>query len=238
MCAGHACLREDVMSPVNPKSLADTLNRIRWGRLRGEVFPKKAREEAASWIASRMSAPESYRGLPAPTFSDYHTKLRLFTGETVGSRAGTGCKLGFEAAWALSVLQPTAPETADAAATCRQRVIERYAQEQARRQGMYCCYSCSVAGWPTLHAAGSGEAARLLGAAMALLRADRNGRGQWARFPFWYTVLALAEMPLPATAEELRYAAPALERALRSGKKRDTFVLRRRLLAQQVLERL
>jgi len=238
MRVGRAFSREDVMSLVNPKSLADTLNRIRWGRLRGEVFPKQAREEAASWIASRMSAPGSYRGLPAPTSSDYHTKLRLFTGETVGSHAGTGCKLGFEAAWALSVLQPTDPQTADAAAACRQRVIERYAQEQARRQGMYCCYSCSVAGWPALHATGSEEAARLLGAAMALLRADRSGRGRWARFPFWYTVLALADMPLPATAEELRYAAPALERALPSCRKSDTIALRRRLLAQQVLERL
>ncbi|MGD0091458.1 MAG: hypothetical protein ABSE73_16185 [Planctomycetota bacterium] len=226
------------MDLVNPKSLSGTLNSIRLARLRGDAIPKEAREKAASWIASRMSAPGSYRGLPAPTSSDYHAKLRLFTGETVGSHAGTGCKLGFEAAWALSVLQPTDPQTADAAAICRRRVIERYAQEQARRQGMYCCYSCSVAGWPALHAAGGGEAARLLGAAMALLLADRSGPARWARFPFWYTVLALAEMPLPAAVEELRYAASALESALRPSKKRDTFVLRRRLLARHVLGKL
>ena len=81
------------MSLVDPKSLADTLNRIRWGRLRGEAFP-----EAGAWkgpppgIASRISARGSCRGLPAPTPSTRNQTAPLFTGETVGAikRAATG----------------------------------------------------------------------------------------------------------------------------------------------------
>ena len=41
----------------------------------------------------------------------------------------------------------------------------------------------------------------------------RDGEHQWRRFPFGYTVLALSEMDNAEARQELKYAAPALERA-------------------------
>lgn len=224
------------MGLVDPKSLAVTLGRINLALLEGENLSRQERKDAASWIASRMDAPGSYRGLPAPTGTDRHTKLRLFTGETVGSHAGTGCKLGFEATWALAVLRPKEAPVVRAAESCMDRVIERFAQETARRQGMYCCYSCSCAGWRALGAAPAGQAGDLLKAGLAILRSCRDGKGRWHQFPFWYTLLALNGMDRPDALEEMRYAAPALERAVR-GKAMDAFSRRRRLLAGAVLER-
>ena len=224
------------MNLVDSRSLAGTLNRIRLGRLRGNEFTKREREETAAWIAGRLSVPGSYSGLPAPTPADYRAPLHLFTGERVGSHAGTGCKLGFEGAWALNVLAPTSARAVEAAETCRRRVVELFSLARNRGRGMYCCYSCSVAGWPALCVSGRGKAARLLGAGLALLHEDRDGRGRWSSFPFWYTILALSEIQSPVAMAELRYAAPVLERSLATRGRHDAVSLRRRLLARTVLE--
>ena len=191
----------------------------------------------AAWIAGRVGEPGSYCGLPAPTGKDRHAKLRLFTGEVVGSHAGTGCKLGFEATWALTVLAPTAAAVARTAQTCREIAVQRFAQETARRQGMYCCHSCSNAGWRALAICPPRQAGRYLDAGLAILSGLRDGKGRWEKFPFWYTVLALSDMEHDAALAELRYAAPALQRALRAKPKPDPVTRRRALLAERVLER-
>ncbi|NQU09941.1 hypothetical protein HQ590_04055 [bacterium] len=176
--------------------------------------------------------------MPAPTAADYRTKLHLFTGETVSSGAGKGCKLGFEATWALAVLRPRQAAAVAAGESCRQRVIGLFAQDALRHRGMYCCCSGSVAGWRVLAAGRTAEGRRLLNAGLACLRAQRDGRGRWQVFPFWYTLLALHDLSQPRALEELRYAAPALERALRGEPTGDRYQQRRRLLAERVLERI
>ena len=223
------------MSLIDVNTLAGTLGNINDALLRGEKFSLADRNQAAAWITERAGAPGSYCGLPAPTGRDYGTKLRLYTGEIVGSHAGTGCKLGFEAAWALTVLAPTRAAPAKAAERCRERVIERFAQETARRRGMYCCYSCSVAGWRALGVFREAQAGELLGAALSLLKSLRDGRGRWEKFPFWYTVLALHDLDRPDALAELRHAAGALKRPLRGKENPDPVCRRRRLLAEWVL---
>lgn len=223
------------MALVNPQSLAGTLDNINQALLDGEKLSRTDRAQAAAWIASRVDVPGSYCGLPAPTGKDYHG-VPLFTGEKLGSRGGTGCKLGFEATWALAVLKPASAEVVRAAKLCQGRAIERFAQETARRKGMYCCYSCSVAGWRALGAAPGREPAALLGQGLSLLRSRRDGKGRWEKFPFWYALLAMSDMSRPDALDELRYAASALERAIK-GKASDLFSRRRRLLADRLLER-
>jgi len=72
---------------------------------------------------------------------------------------------------------------------------------------------------------------------MQHLREHRDDRGRWRRFPFYYTLLALTEIPGgPATAE-MRYAAPGLERMLKRPGRADGFDLRRRAVAERVLAR-
>jgi len=225
------------MGLIHGTSLAGTLGNIREVLLRGEKIPKPEREQAAEWIAWRAEAPGSYRGLPAPTTRDYSTKLRLFTGETVGSRAGKGCKLGFEATWAITVLRPTKTAVARVAETCRRRALERFSQETARQRGMYCCYSCSSAGWQALGVTPGSDADALLEAGLSLLRPLRTGTGRWGKFPFWYTVLALSDIDRPSALAELRHAAPALQRAMKVPPKQDKVAQRRLSLAEHVLNR-
>jgi hypothetical protein len=72
---------------------------------------------------------------------------------------------------------------------------------------------------------------------MRYLREHRDGHARWRRFPFYYTLLALTEVPgRPATAE-MQYAAPGLERMLKRSGRADGFDLRRRAVAERVLAR-
>jgi hypothetical protein len=68
-----------------------------------------------------------------------------------------------------------------------------------------------------------------------LLREHRTQDGQWRVFPFWYTVLALAEMDLPEARKELQYAAPVLERAARRARPSTVYGKRRHELASRAL---
>jgi hypothetical protein len=100
---------------------------------------------------------------------------------------------------------------------------------------MYCCGGCSVALWRHLAVGGLEDAERRLAAGMRALKSHRKGDGRWQRFPFYYTLLALSEIDLPAAVREMRYAAPSCERVLKRSAKGDRFDRRRRLLAERVL---
>jgi hypothetical protein len=70
------------------------------------------------------------------------------------------------------------------------------------------------------------------------LRERRDGKGRWRRFPFYYTLLALVEIPGTHAAEEIRYASPVLERMLRRSGRGDRFQRRRRAIAERALARI
>jgi hypothetical protein len=66
----------------------------------------------------------------------------------------------------------------------------------------------------------------------------RDGTGEWRRFPFWYTVLALGEMDVPEAVRELKYAAPGLEREARRAPAATMYARRRHQLAGLALTRI
>ncbi len=71
---------------------------------------------------------------------------------------------------------------------------------------------------------------------MQALKNHRDGKNRWRRFPFYYTLSALQEIDLQAAVEEMRYAAPVLERAIRRAPKPTPYGQRRRVLAERILE--
>jgi len=105
--------------------------------------------------------------------------------------------------------------------------------------GMYCCARCSCALWRNLAAGGLPEvdAERWLREGIAQLAALRDRNGRWGRFPVYYTLLALSEIDLPPAVEELRHAAPVLQRMLRRAPTGDRYDHRRRTVAERALAR-
>ncbi|MFA4985993.1 MAG: hypothetical protein WC712_05370, partial [Candidatus Brocadiia bacterium] len=69
------------------------------------------------------------------------------------------------------------------------------------------------------------------------LKENRTGKGDWRRYPFYYTLLALLDLDNKGVMEELRYAAPLVERRLKSSHSTKPYDLRRRELARRILAR-
>jgi len=229
---------------VDPHSLAVTLDAVSEALFFGRPIPRAEREGAARWIAARQGLPGCYAGMFAPAERDRNEGIRLFTGEPVTTRAGTAHVLGEEACRALILLDVKLTSVRDTLARAAEGMLERLrAAEQRERDmgrpwlGQYCCGRCTAALWRHLAAGGLGDQERHLAAGVEALRLSRLGDGKWRRYPFWYTVLALSEMDISLAIDEMRYAAPVIERSLRRAGSDGRFALRRRTLAERVLGR-
>jgi len=69
------------------------------------------------------------------------------------------------------------------------------------------------------------------------LKSYRKQEGEWRRFPFYYTLLALSEIDSPLDVEEMRYVAGICERYVKRPSSDDIYVKRRRILCERVLEK-
>ena len=226
------------MTLIHPDSLAATVDAVSEAAFLGRPMPKAQREGAARFIAGRQGLPGSYAGMFAPSEKERRAGLRLFTGELGRSRAATGHILGEEACRALLVLDVPLASARKALAQATAGLSERLGDSgKPYAFGLYCCGTCSVSLWRHVLAGGLDRGEMRLAIGLKILKAHRNGAGRYRRFPLHYTMLALAEMDLPAALEEMRYAAPALERSLKRSGADDKFTERRALLAERVLAR-
>lgn len=216
------------MDLVNPDSLALTLDALNDALFSNIPLSPAVRRDAAAWIAGRQGLPRSYRGMPAPTDADFANGVKLFTGETISSRAGTAHILGEEACRALMLLKPLAKDSEFA--LCRGQAWLHEPDMEGR--GHYCCGVCSVALWR--HLATMPDTTEALNEGMSRLSASRVD-GAWRPYPFWYTVLALTEVGTPAAIEELRYVEPRLCRRAVGGPTSCAHARRRLTIAERAL---
>lgn len=236
------------MSAMELTSLAAAVDEIDSARFVGAPIEAARRAELAAWIAAQQGQRGSYAGLPAPTAADATCPLRLFTGEAVRSGAGRAHILGEEACRALILLHDQTVTVQDALDRASTGMLARLAAARQREiqagrewRGEYCCGTCSCALWRHLAVGGlqPAQPEEWLAAGVRSVRAHRVGNGRWRRFPTFYTLLALSEMPAELALEELRYAAPVCERlAQRPVAAADRFASRRHALAERVLARI
>ena len=225
------------MPIVDPNDLAATLEALNDALFFGRAVPKSERAQIAKWIASRQGLPGSYRGMPAPTEGNFREPVRVFTGETVGSRAGTAHILGEEACRALILLGTSQVGVQDALERSTEWLRAWLAEGQEARTGRYCCCRCSVALWRHVAVSELPGAEACLAAGVSTLADRREATGRWQGFPFWYTVFALNQMELAGAEAEIRHAVPALERFLRGRAGAGKVHQRRTALAEKVLGR-
>ena len=223
------------MKLIHADSLAATLDSLNEAYFEGHPLSKAAREGAARWITGRRGKPGSYAGMFAPTESDFAAGIRFFTGEKMASMAGTSHILGEEACRAMILVDARNKAAGQALLDATKGMIDRLDQSQAL--GFYCCASCSASLWRHLAVGGLNKQEQRLRHGIKYLSGLRDGNGRWRVFPFYYTLLALSEIDLPPAIKELRYAAPACERALKRKASRDKYDRRRRGVAQRALEK-
>lgn len=225
------------MRLVDRNSLGGTIDALNEAFFFGRDLTKSQRTEAGRWIVGRQGLRGSYAGMFAPTSKDLDKGIRLFTGERIATRAGVGHVLGEEACRAMILLNVPGKQTRETLKAASAEMICRTASGQNRKAGMYCCGKCTAALWRHLAVGGLAKSEALLAAGLKTLKSRRTGDGRWRVFPFYYTLLALSEIDLPAATKELRYVAPVCERLLNRSATNGRYNKRRRALAERVLVR-
>jgi hypothetical protein len=223
---------------ISRASLSRTVEAINDAHFAGRALAAAERDQAARWIAGRQGLPGAYADTFAGFPSERADGIVLFTGERITSASARHI-LGEEASRALRQLRVPDPDVTGALERADQglmRCLER-AREDPRNgnPGLYCCGKCSVGLWRNLLAGSLDRREERLRLGASHLRSMRDGEEQWRRFPFWYTVLALSEMDIAEAKTELKYAAPALERAASRAVPSAVYARRRHELAIRTL---
>jgi hypothetical protein len=225
---------------IHSASLSQTVDALNAAVFERRPLPATERKRVARWIASRQGLPGAYGETFAGFAAERDKGIVVFTGERITSASARHI-LGEEACRALRLLgvrDRVVSAALDRACDGLLRCLERAALDPRRTNpGVFCCGKCSVGLWRNLLSGSLNRREERLRRGAGHLRSMRDGNGQWRRFPFWYTVLALSEMDAPEALAELRSAAPVLERAVRSTP-RGTYARRRRELAVRALEQI
>ena len=219
-------------------SLAALVDRVEQKRYFGPRIPARELLAAERQIASRQGLPGSYAGMFAPTRLDFRRGMRVFTGEAVRSGAATAHILGEECCRLLLKLGVKDRLVSAALARAEAGMQERLNPAErihARNVGFYCCGICTVSLWRHLAAGGLDSPAPRFRDGLRVLASCRSDSSRWNRFPFFYTLLALTEIELPEARKELRWAAPAAERSLKTLRGAGRFPKRRRAVLEQAL---
>ncbi len=227
-------------SLIDATSLSQTVDAINTALFEQRPLSPAVRTRAARWIAARRGLPGAY----GDTFAGFAVERRkgivLFTGERIASASARHI-LGEEASRVLRMLRVrdgSVSAALDRASEGLMRCLQRAAEDPRHTNpGLYCCGKCSVGLWRNLLSGGLDRQEERLRRGAAHLRSMRDGNGEWRRFPFWYTVLALSEMEFPEAVNELKYAARTLEREAQRSTPATRYAQRRHELAGRVLSR-
>ena len=192
------------------------------------------RERLAEWLLAHQIRKGRQSGLFQPTAADFEDR-RLVTGERLKTKLATTHILSQESARILRVLRRGDPDIAAAVALTATRLSETCYALQHCTIGE--C-AASFVGYVRFVWGTSGEAAAPeITWRLRTLSEHRDGTGRWKSLPFYYTLLVLSEIPLPAARDELVYAAPAWSSAARSGSLEEPYAERRRKLQERFRNR-
>ncbi|MEW6357968.1 MAG: hypothetical protein AB1696_16665 [Planctomycetota bacterium] len=199
---------------IAPLSLAKTLWNLEEARLNGTTKSDPHLKHALSWIARRQGQPGSYGGcLFAPMPMDLAQLLAVPTQDCKLGKAGVMHVLGEEAVRALTLWKHKSGWDRE---TAIEKVVSRFdhdPQRPRRDPGLCCCATCSAARWRALAAAQpKGWEDILADGLKHLAKNPLTSEGRWKRFPFYYTLLALSEIPLAEVEAERKRLLPAAER--------------------------
>jgi hypothetical protein len=176
----------------------------------------------------------------APTELDFRRGIRVFTGEPILSHAGVAHILGEECCRLLLDMNVKDRPVSMALARAGAGMLEILNSPDCTRYnhvGFYCCGICTVSFWRHLVAGGLDRPGPRFKDGLRVLAGSRAPNGRWSRFPFFYTLLALVEIDMPAVRPELRWAAPAAERSLKTLRGTGRYKQRRRTVLERALAR-
>ncbi len=219
-------------------SLAKTVDSVHEALFFDQPRSKATTDEVSRWIAGRQGQPGAYANMFAPTTHDAKSGIRLFTGEFLGPSASLRHVTGEEASRALILLKSRIPVVSSALERATEGMMASLRRAEKMKKKWFCCGTCDPALWRHITAGGLSGAESWLAKGMKLLKAQRDDKGGWRRFPFYYTLLALSEIDLSAARSEMRHAEMRCERLLARTKPAGAIAKRRIAVLERILTNL
>jgi hypothetical protein len=225
------------MKILHEGSLIQTVDSFNEAVFFGYPWQQEAKT-VMTWLSGQLGKPGAYAGSLALTPPDWKREFRVFTGEPVSTRAARSHILAEEGLRVLTIIESKTGIGGEARAVAEKLLGDRiFGREDstAAVDGMYCCGKCSVAFWRCMAAGAYSEHGSTLTRGIATLSAHRDGGGGWKRFPFYYTLLFLAETDPELARGEIEYSSDRRHRAQRLlQKKTDSVSVRRLRLLQRL----
>jgi hypothetical protein len=200
------------MMDVMENSLYQTVTDAAAHLFLGGTFVPAERDELAAWILAHQNRQRGFSFYPM--VAERERGIRLLSGERLQTTLAADNAVEMETLRLLALIQPHAPQ------------VQRLFQAAERRLSGVCygrvcskgeCAHASLSVLRYHTARGAERSAGMIRRGLEALRGDRTGTGKWRSFPFYYTLLWLAELPdgLDEGARvELSYARGRCERLL------------------------
>ncbi|MCK5848266.1 MAG: hypothetical protein KAH01_03610 [Caldisericia bacterium] len=222
--------------PVS-NSLSEVVDEINHSVFFREPIDEKRKSNLANWISSRIHKSGGYNGLFAPTEKDLNGPIKTFTGELVTSVAGKAHLLGEEALNALVSLNIHTKDI-DKSIEDATNIIDAMIKENETEDkycGFFCCGKCTVSYWRNLINNRLSNSKERLTQGLIDLEENRDQKGRWKRFPFYYTSYVLDETPIDSIKRQLRYIEPVLQRISKRKFSNDKYGIRRKYIVKTLL---
>jgi hypothetical protein len=221
---------------IRSSALARILNDVNSRLAAGDSISGGERSRVARDLLDGQIRSGRYAGLFARVETVPRDGVPLFTGEKLRTKGAVRHVLTHETTRLLRILAPEDAGVREALALVAERVAGAcYAAD-------FCvigeCAHAAVAFMRALAAGGHPDAENRLERHLRVLERRRDGKGRWRGFPFYYTILTLLEIDLPAADNALRYAGPACGRVARRRTGLEEMTARRREIIERALHRI
>jgi hypothetical protein len=197
------------MTIIYPTSLSATLDATADSFFHQKLLPPNMREEIAAMIISRQCHSGVNSGFFIPFTAESEVKVKLYTGEQLNTDLARAHILLIEASRILKLLDLESDALTQCILLADQR-MDKMCYSNFCTKGE--CKALSIAYLRYLLLDGSGNAASQIVTHLTKLNAQRDGKGRWGGFPFFYTVLTLSESDEPLAMQELQYVLPICEK--------------------------
>lgn len=226
---------------LDKDSLFKTVDNVSEALLFGLKIDNNEVKKIVDFIVNQQGKPRAYADTFAPTEIDLKNDLILFTGERIKTSVGKCHMIGEEASRVLRKLDlqdekvKTALHQAD---NGLQKRIFIGLNKPDNIYGRYCCKSCSCALWLNLSTGGINNNLKLLKAGLSYLKSNRDDKGKWKGFPYYYTLYVLNEMDPVLAMDEMIYVAKTIEKRLKKKMANESkYELRRNYISRTILDK-
>jgi hypothetical protein len=219
---------------VHRTSLTATLDAAAEAYLYQAPLPTQLREEIATLVVSRQSQSGMNAGFFIPFAAESETRFSLFSGEWVNTSFARSHIHLIEATRILKLLAQDSYSVTQAIRSADQR-METMCYSKFCSKGE--CKALTIAYLRYLLLDSTGNSALRLNSHFTYLTDQRDGKGKWGSFPFYYTLLMLSETDNALAIQELRYAASACEQRLAQNWPADPISKRRQDIITRALAR-